>query len=273
MLAQNTDVNYVEQACLAAMSIHASNDNSQVCLITNDVVPDKYKQLFTHIVQIPWGDHAQNETWKISNRWKIIHATPFDNTFVLDCDMLVLSDLTHWWNKLQSFDAFYVNRVTDYRGDTITGRYYRQSFDKHNLPDIYAGVHYFRKCEFTFMFYKWLEYALNNWERFQGQFAGGKYYQKVASVDLSTAIITKILGVEKEITSPYTAYPTFTHMKLHLQNWKVVAPTWQDYVGVYLNNSCELKIGNYRQQGIFHYTEDSFVNPRILHTYEKRLSI
>ena len=274
MLAQNTKVDYVEQACLAAMSIHVSNPDSKVALITNDPVPDKYKDLVSDIVEIPWGDHAKNEKWKISNRWKIIHATPFEETVVLDTDVLVLDSINTYWNKMQNYDIFYTNFVKDYRNNIITSRHYRWAFEKFHLPDIYSCVHYFRKCEYSFEFYKWLEFALNNWEKFQGEFAGGKFHQKVASVDLTTAIITKILGVEKEITSPYKDYPTFTHMKIHLQGWKnYAAPRWQDIVGVYLNNNCELKIGNYRQRGIFHYTENDFVNKSILKTYEKRLGI
>ena len=96
MLAQNSDFDYVTQACLAAMSIRATNKNASICLITNDPVPTKYKQLFDHIVEIPWGDHAANEEWKIHNRWKIYHAIPYDETLVIDTDMLILQDVAAW---------------------------------------------------------------------------------------------------------------------------------------------------------------------------------
>ena len=97
LLAQNSNDDYVKQACLCAMSIHATNPDSNVSLITNDVVPEKYKQLFDHIVEIPWEDHAKDEDWKISNRWKIYHATPYADTLVMDTDMLVLQDLSKWF--------------------------------------------------------------------------------------------------------------------------------------------------------------------------------
>jgi hypothetical protein len=274
MLAQNTDVDYVQQACLAAMSIQYTNPKSKICLITNDQVPSKYKELFEHIVEIPWGDHAAKEEWKVSNRWKIIHATPFDETFVLDTDMLVLDNIDTWWTSCQTKDLYYTSQVKTYKDEIVNSRYYRRAFDKFNLPDIYSGIHYFKKNENTFYFYKWLEYALNNWEKFQGDFAGGKFYQKVASVDLTTSIITKVLGLEQDITNSSSIYPTFTHMKLHCQNWQDVrADRWQDVVGVYLNNSLELKIGNFRQRGIFHYTEDDFVTDNIIKTYEKGVGI
>ena len=39
----------------------------KICLITNDNVSKKYKQVFDDIVDIPWGDHAKDSEWKIEN--------------------------------------------------------------------------------------------------------------------------------------------------------------------------------------------------------------
>ena len=114
---------------------------------------------------------------------------------------------------------------------------------------------------------------MHNWELFYGQYAGGKYFQKWPSMDVSCAIATKILGCEHEVTLE-TSYPTFTHMKLHNQNWdKLYVNNWQQQLGVYLNNKCQLTIGNYTQTGIFHYTEDNFCNEKIIKTYETQLGI
>ena len=53
MLAQNSNVDYVQQAYLSAMSIRATNKEAKICLITNDNVSKKYKQVFDDIVDIP----------------------------------------------------------------------------------------------------------------------------------------------------------------------------------------------------------------------------
>ena len=114
---------------------------------------------------------------------------------------------------------------------------------------------------------------MNNWELFYGQYAGGKYFQKFASIDVSSAIVTKILQIEDSITSKNT-FPTFTHMKLKSQGWnKTYVDNWQEQVGTYLDSDCNLKIGNYRQTGIFHYTEKDFCNKLVIDTYEKKLGI
>ena len=274
MLAQSTDVDYIQQACIAAMSIHATNKNASICLITNDSVPDKYKPLFDHIVEIPWGDHAENEEWKISNRWKIYHAIPYDETVVIDTDMLVLDDISSWFDFLKNYDLFFTSNVYTYRGEPVTNDYYRLAFRKNNLPDIYCGFHWFKKSEMSHEFYTWVEMITNNWQQFYNHHASGKKYQKVCSMDLSCAIAAKIMNIENKITNPNAKNPSFIHMKPKIQNWNEnFATKWQTRLGVYLDDNCKLKIGNFQQSGIFHYTEKDFVNESIIKKYEAYLGL
>jgi hypothetical protein len=273
MLAQNSTHNYVQQAYLCALSIRATNTNSKICLITNDVIDEKTRSIFDNIVKIPWEDSAETKEWKVENRWKIYHACPYEKTIVLDTDMLVLQDLSTWWERLENYNIFFNTNVITYRGDRITSGYYRKAFKNHQLPNIYSGFHYFKKSSQAHEFYRWLELVMNNWELFYGQYAGGKYFQKFASVDVSAAIVTKILDCEDYVTSKTTDYPYFVHMKTHCQNWKtLVSDRWQDKVGVYLNQNLDLKIGNYRQHGIFHYTEKDFLTDKIINLYESYLN-
>lgn len=273
MLAQNSNDNYVQQACVCAMSIRATNADSKICLITNDDVPQKYQLLFDDIVEIPWEDNTSQASWKIGNRWKIYHATPYQQTIVLDTDMLVLDDISKWWDFLQKKEIYYVSQVKTYRGEVFASDYYRKSFKVHDLPNLYSGFHYFKKSKVAHDFYNHLELVMNNWELFQGQFAGGKYFQKDCSVDVSSAIVAKILDFGEQIISN-TDHPTFVHMKLHGQGWKIT-PTnrWQDRAGVYLTDDLQLKIGNFRQSGIFHYTEKDFLTDEIIKIYENYLGL
>ena len=274
MLAQNNDSDYVLQACLAAMSIHATNHDVSICLITNDAVPDKYKPLFDHIVEIPWGDHAADEDWKISNRWKIYHAIPYEETVVMDTDMLVLQDVSTWFDFLRNYDLFYTSKVLTYRGEVVVDNYYRKAFNKFDLPNLYSGFHWFKKCDQAHEFYTWLEMITNNWQQFYKAHAGGKVYQKVCSMDLSAAIAAKIMHIETSITNPNVMYPSFVHMKPKIQNWNQnFTDRWQNRVGVYLDKNLQLKIGNYKQNGIFHYTEKDFVNNHIIGIYEENLGL
>ncbi len=274
MLAQNTDVDYVQQAYLNAMSIRATNKNAKICLITNDTVQDKYKQIFDDIVEIPWGDHAKDSDWKIENRWKSYHATPYDESLVMDTDMLVLQDISSWFNFLKNYDLFFTSNVYTYRNELVTNDYYRHTFVKNKLPNLYSGLHYYKKSDTAHEFYTWLEMITNNWQQFYRQHTGGKMYQRKCSIDLSSAIAVKIMGIESQVTNPRAKYPSFVHMKPRIQNWQnSVVDKWQNRVGTYLGEDLQLKIGNYTQAGVFHYTEDDFVVDRIINIYEKYLGI
>lgn len=273
LLAQNSITNYVEQAAVCAMSIKHNIPDSRICLLTNNDVPSKYKSLFTDIVDIPWGDLAIGSPWKIENRWKIYHITPYDNTIVLDTDMLVLDDITRWWNQLQNQDLFYTSNVLTYRGQVATSDFYRKAFSINDLPNLYSGFHYFKKTEISKEFFDTLEIVMKNWKQFYDIFAGGLRHQNFLSVDLCAAIAAKILNYEKIITNNSFS-PTFVHMKSRLQNWNNPTPTnWQLVVKPYVTDDLEVIVGNYKQSGIFHYTEDTFLTDSVIKKYERILGI
>jgi hypothetical protein len=274
MMAQNSDVDYVRQATACAMSIKHTNPDSKICLITNDTVPEKFKFLFNDIVEIPWEDAAIQKSWKIQNRWKSYYACPYESTIVLDTDMLVLENIEHWWKFLQDRDLYFVSNPLTYRHEPVTSTYYRKAFLNHKLPNVYTGFHYFKKTDATHMFYKWLELVMNNWELFHGQYAGGGYFQKFLSMDVSAAIVVKILDWEQHVTCNSLSYPTFVHMKSYAQNWdKCFSDRWQDYVGAYLTDDLTLTIGNYVQRGLFHYTEDDFLTNAVFEKYENVMGL
>lgn len=275
MLAQNSNFDYVRQAYLAAMSIRATNENTKICLVTNDPVPTKYKQVFDDIVDIPWGDHAENEEWKVSNRWKIYHATPYTETAVIDTDMLVLDDISTWFEFLKHYDLFYTSTVTTYRGEKIgIDSYYRKRFYQNNLPNLYNGFHYFKKSDTAHEFNDWLEIITNNWQQFYRQIHNSLKHLPGPSMDLTASIASVILDNQHLITNSKTMYPSFVHMKPKIQNWyDNFAYRWQDRLGVYLDSELKLKIGNYQQNGVFHYTEKDFVTNDIIKKYETVLGI
>ena len=167
---------------------------------------------------------------------------------------------------------FYTSKVYTYRGEVVNDTYYRKTYIANNLPNVYAGFHYFKKCDFAKDFYSWLELVMNNWQFFYGQYAS-KEYQNFLSVDTSTAIVTKILDCEDQITNKKVTFPSFTHMKPKIQGWYNPSETWRSRVGAYLTDDLQLKIGNHQQQGIFHYTEKEFLDESKIQKYERYLNI
>ena len=273
VLAQNNnEADYVLQASLLAMSLANTNPNSCISIVTNDKVPVEYKKFFDKIIPIPFEDNSKNEDWKVSNRWKLYHASPYEKTIVMDTDMLVLQDISSWWNFLEDYELFFTSNVYTYRNELVTSDFYRKCFTSNKLPNLYSGLHYFKKSDTAKEFYKWLELVVNNWELFYGLYAKENYPGRV-SIDVSAAIVSKILDCNDAITNSKVKFPSFTHMKPRIQNWKLDADSWQDCVGTYINKDCEIKIGNHKQTGIFHYTENSFVTDEIIERYRSKLNV
>ena len=258
VLAQNiSNVSYVTQAELLAMSLKHTNPDTKISIITNNEVENI--TLFDEIIPIPWNDDAKNSEWKIENRWKIYHASPYEKTIVMDTDMLVLQDISTWWKFLENYKIFYTSKVYTYRGDIANTSYYRKAFEANDLPNLFCGFHYFEKSDKALEFYQLLELVMQNWQAFYEKFLEGVTRPKHVSVDVCVAIVAMILDCVPEITNPNVDFPSFTHMKKNCQGWMDSSSNWQDRVGFYISRDCEIKIGNHAQTGILHYTEKDFL--------------
>ena len=267
LLAQNNEkTDYVKQAYALALSLHMFNKDQKISLITNDIVPQEWQSVFDQIIPIPWSDDAESNDWKIQNRWKVYHASPYEETIVLEADILFTSDITHWWNELEKRELFFVSNVRTYRDELIVSKYYRKAFVSNDLPNLYSAVHYFKKGDTAKEFYNLLEIVVNNWELFYSKYAK-ENYQNWCSIDLCAAITSKILGNEKEITDP-NSFITFTHMKPKLQKWYSVPEKWTKVVGKYFTDEGTLFLGNYAQSRVLHYVEDEFLTDNILEKLE-----
>ena len=264
-LAQNSDVDYVTQAYALALSIKHNNIiNNQTCLITNNTVPQEYRHAFDHVVDIPWKDSAKDSKWKIENRWKIINASPFKESLVYDTDMLLLSSNDHWWNFLKNTDVSLTSSVVDYKGRVINNDFYRKTFTANNLPNVYVGVHYFKKNKRAFEFYKWLEVITKNYEYFYDKFLPN-HKQRFCSMDVNAALAVTFMQAESEFLN---APITFTHMKPAIQGWQTTPSSWKSVIGSYFNKDKSLIVGNFLQLGVFHYTEDMFLTKDIIEILE-----
>lgn len=259
LLAQNNDIhNYVEQAVALAMSVKKFN-NVPVSIITNDEVPAEFVKYFDKILPIEWGDMAFNSNWKVENRWKVYHQSPYNETIVMDTDMLVLKNIDNLWKFYSNYDLFFTTNPVTYRNEPITSTYYRQMFIDNNLPNIYSALYYFKKSKTAYNFFTYLELVIKNFDKFQTDLCP-KTTQESVSLDVAIAMTVKLLDIEDSVTNYNNNLSTFVHMKPHVQNWHRTRDKWQNSVATYLTESQELYIGNYKQNNIFHYTEKNFLS-------------
>lgn len=277
VLAQNSgNDDYIRMAYALALSIR--NTQSTVKNVTLAIeegvdIPGKYSRIFDSIVIIPWSDNAAGSTWKIENKWKYYYMTPYDETVILDADMLFPKDISHWWDLLSSKDMWFTTTPRTFKGSIITSTKYRQTFVSNQLPNIYTAFAYFKKNQTTGELFRLANYIFNNWETFFYTFLD-ETRPKFLSGDVAYALAVKILGIENECTGQLEI-PSFVHMKSHLQGIeeRFLTEDWTKHIPTYFADDGSFKIGNYEQTLPFHYHIKSWLTDEMIRTLEKKAGL
>jgi len=277
ILAQNTRKDdYVKFAYALALSIKNSQTAfNRVALATTETdIDGKYIEVFDHIVDVPWTDQAIDSKWKIENKWKYYHMTPFDETIILDADMLLPADISHWWDTLSQKDVWITNKPRTFKGEVITSTKYRSSFASNELPNVYTAFMYFKKTALSAELFKMAELIFENWERFFYNYMD-ETRPKNLSGDVAYALAIKLLGIEKECFGNSDLVPSFVHMKAFLQNVdeKYLTEDWTKHFPTYFSDNGTFKIGNYEQTLPFHYHSKTWLTDDMIKILEKRLNI
>lgn len=245
---------YAHLAEKLAESINATQSNGlRLSIITDEPVDHS---LFDRVIPLPQEDLAEGQEWKIHNRVFFYDLTPYDETVILDADMLFLSDVSHWWKLFESYDLLLTNKVMTYRNTLIKDSPYRKTFRANQLPDVYSAFTYFKKSQLAQEFFQVVKQIILDWDKWTIQFAP-LHRQKFSSIDLAMSIAVKVLDIEHETTTNF-GFPTFTHMKAKCQGWRSVADDWSTVVGAYKNKDGIIEIGSYQQTGILHYVNKDF---------------
>lgn len=269
-LAQNGEHDYVKMAYVLSMSLKLSQKNvNNISIIVNEgtKIPEKYKPWFDEVifVEIP------KEDWKVQNKWQYFLLSPYDETIVLDADMLFFNDIEEWWKMLSNFDINFTTRVRNYRGEIITSDFYRKVFTKNNLPNIYTAFFYFQKSKKIEEFFKYLRVIFENWEQ---------YYErmfidppKFLSGDVLYSSAVKIFFNRNWDNS--SDFLSFVHMRSRLQD-EDIFDNWTKELPIFFTNyhkKIELKVNNFNQFYPFHYIEKDFLNEEVINLYEKESAI
>lgn len=242
IFAQNNGkTDYVKQAELLAASIKKYNSIHDVTIITNEDIKD---------------DCAKDSKWKIENRWRAYEMSPYDETIVLDADMIFCRNVDHWWDKFSNYDMFFTSNVLTYRNDVATSDYYRKTFVKNKLPNLYTAFYYFKKSPKSKLVFELLKDITLNWKVYYNKFLKNTY-QSGQSIDLNMALAIKLLGLESQ-TTDNTLVPTFVHLKPKMQDWVTPSDTVTNRIPVY-NFNGKIMLDSYLLNDILHYVEDNFL--------------
>jgi hypothetical protein len=278
-IAQNSgDINYIRMAYALALSLKKSQLTIpflSVGITPGTHVPRKYAWAFDNIIEIPWGDAAENSDWKLENEWKVAWMTPYQETIKLDTDMLFFSDISGWWEELSNkpTDICWTNSVLDWKGSRITSDFYRKAFTENKLPNIYTAFMYFRKNQTTYDFFDLVKMIYWNWQKFFEEFLLPDHRPDHPSTDVIFALAAKIAD-QTGSCYPISNFPTFTHMKSRLQGWKHdnISEDWREYLPVFFNKDCECRLGNHLQFFPLHYHLKDFLTDEMINVYEESMN-
>lgn len=301
-LAQRSGkINYLRMAYALALSLKATQSevtHLTVLVTPGTKIPKKYAAIFDEVIEIPWGDDAEDFVWKIQNKWKVFPLTPYRETVLLDADMIFPTDVSHWWETLYEKDVWFTTTPMTYSGTPIVSGAYRDAFIVNQLPMIYTAFVYFRQTKEALelfdmtrdVYHEWtnllFHYRLRpsdeddlfdmmdatgrgfsshlrwNWTHFFRNFP-----EKVSG-DLAFAVATKIMGAEDQFTGSGT-FPTFTHMKPLDQGLHHVNDDWRKMLSCSMDEDLNLLVGNHRQRYPFHYVEKDWLTDDKMRKLEK----
>ena len=164
-----------------------------------------------------------------------------------------------------NYDIEFTSHVRNYIGDVVHSDYYRQTFTKNKLPNLYTGLFYFKKTKEVEDYFKLVEMIFLHWEEFYEKFL--KTPPKFLSGDVAYSLAAKIMFERK-----WKSHLTFTHMRSRLQDDTMV-DSWNKHLTSFFtlhDNGVALKVNNFNQLYPFHYIKKNFLNSEVIELYENQ---
>ena len=270
-IAQNTSgTNYVRQAYALALSIKNTQTTVKdfaICVTSKDDVPEEWAYAFDHIIEIPGEDDAKDKLWKIHNKWKYFEMSPFDETVVLDADMIFPTSVDHWWEFLSTTNVFFTSNVHNYKGLVAESDFYRKAISENKLPNVYTAFMYFNKSKEAEEMFKMAELIYKHWEKFYFEYIP-LYRPKEVSGDIVFSLAQHILGMENTISD--IQFPSFVHMKSQMMDipQNQITENWIDNIPTYFMDDGSLKVSNYKQILPYHYHLKSWLTDDVIEKLE-----
>lgn len=275
--AQNTEkTDYLRLAYACALSVKHSQKykNFAVAVTPGQVIPDKYKEVFDEIIEIPWGDLASSSNWKMENEWKAFHISPFKNTLKIDCDMLFTNDISNWFDNYDIKTFMPCSVVYNLDDDIVTSDAYRETFVINQLPNVYSGCMFFGKNDISYEIYFMMECIFKDWKNYWLNFLKPRKRPNYPSTDLVLALALKLLDYENIVLGPHVTWPTFIHMKTLVQNWhSPMGEKWNVTLPSYMTNDGEIIINNTKVDKPLHYHLKDWLKDEYITKYERLLGI
>ena len=236
--AQNSDtVDYVACATQLARSIRHFHPDARIALLTDSIIEsDQFDYCVTFASPLNDNPYA--------NDWQAFGASPFRQTIKLEADMVIASEIDHWWAMMEHRDVVISTGARDFYDQPATSRFYRKVFDTNNLPDVYNAITYWRLSQTAQEFFNLTRNIFDQWAEYKTLL---KFPDEVPSTDLVYAMAVQIMGPER-VTMPFATYPQIVHMKRHM-----IPTQSQDWTQELTWETNPLRINTVAQWGAVHF--------------------
>jgi hypothetical protein len=179
-----------------------------------------------------------------ANDWQVFGASPFRQTIKLEADMVIASEIDHWWTMLEHRDVVVSTGARNFYDQPAESRFYRKVFDTNNLPDVYNAITYWRLSQTAQEFFNLTRSIFDHWAEYKTLL---KFPDEIPSTDLVYAMAAQIMGPDR-VTLPFATYPRIVHMKRHM-----IPTQSQDWTQEITWESNPLRINTVAQWGAVHY--------------------
>ena len=241
----NSKTDYIELSKALAKSIKSVNKHNNVCIITDKPVNN---ELFD-VVKVLKQDDSADQEWKLNNEYKVFALTPFTHTIKLTADMVFTQNTDWWWNYLWQHDQVFSYNCRNYQDSIIKNSFYRKLFVRNDLPDVYDGLHYFRRSKKAKQFYDLCETIIKDWKTVKEQVLVNCHDQQ-PTTDVVYALANKIQDPLQQSRVDYEWFK-FVHNKQHING---ISTKFKNDNYLYpMKVADKFYMGGYRQHRIVHY--------------------
>ena len=183
--------------------------------------------------------HKNTFTSNLLKLWQLYWATPYDETIVLDADMLFLNDYSYWWDYLSKFDLLFPNTIINYKQETIKHEQYDKILTEHDVRPAYEKMFYFKKGQEAQELFTMLEQVLKNYRSISLEIFPNKRPTSLRTSHVFPACI-KMLGIEDTVYDKNNIFK-YIDMKLSCLNapvkkWDEDLYYWGDITNFYIEN-------------------------------------
>jgi len=190
-------------------------------------------------------------------------ASPYDRTAFIYADSLVLSDITPYFELLGHQDYIFPT-ASDYKSHALPSTLFnnRHMITKNKLPDIWTNFFLYKKeplnqvtCKMSTLFEFWKELKATVCPDYSNDDNLNLHFNVIMAVAM------KLLNL------PTHSYgTTFTNMSQQTNNVELVHladKKWHQLLSVWATDDCKVKVENYNQVGVWHYTHKWLDDTRI----------